>query len=482
MGSGATAKNGSVGYDRIEEAGGGESKQVWIREMPLRQIRPHPVNEKVYSPVDPGDPDVQSLAQSIREWGVKNPLVLASDHVILSGHRRYVAAQLAGLETVPCRVEPFDSTDPRCVDLLLECNRQRVKSADEVLREEIAFADPEEATRLVTEYRRRAAYVPGYSLAIKGEKVRAAISAAKEPFLHAVLDILDQYDEYLPLTDRQIHYALLNDPPLRHASKPNSTYRNDRSSYQDLCDLVTRARLDGRINFEDIHDPTRPVGTWHAYRHKAPFLKDELNDFLKGYYRDLMQSQPNHVEILGEKNTVESIIRPVAMQYRIPYTIGRGYSSLRPRYDMSQRFKTSGKEKLVLLILSDFDPEGEDIAHSFSRSMRDEFCVEEIHAVKVALTAEQVREMRLPLGGEAKRGSPRYENFAAQHGDNVYELEAVPPERLEQILTRAIDGVLDVKAFNAELSREQDDVAYLDGVRRAAQKHLGGIAAGQNPN
>ncbi len=31
---------------------------------------------------------------------------------------------------------------------------------------------------------------------------------------------------------------------------------------------------------------------------------------------------------------------------------------------MAQRFWQSGKEKLVVLILTDFDPEGEDIAHS----------------------------------------------------------------------------------------------------------------------
>ena len=58
---------------------------------------------------------------------------------------------------------------------------------------------------------------------------------------------------------------------------------------------------------------------------------------------------------------------------------------------MAVRFKRSGKEKLILLVLSDFDPEGEDIGRSFAQSMRDDFGITNIVPIKLALTAEQVR-------------------------------------------------------------------------------------------
>ena len=73
-----------------------------------------------------------------------------------------------------------------------------------------------------------------------------------------------------------------------------------------------------------------------------------------------MQSQPNHIEIVGEKNTIAPIIRPVAAGFSIPTTIGRGYCSLRPRYDIAERFRKSGKDRLLLLILTDFDPDGQE--------------------------------------------------------------------------------------------------------------------------
>jgi hypothetical protein len=225
--------------------------------------------------------------------------------------------------------------------------------------------------------------------------------------------------------------------------------------------------LEGHISFEAIHDPTRPVTQWRCHVNVADFIRVETNGLLKGYYRDLQQSQPNHIEIVGEKNTLKSILEPVTAEYRIPLTIGRGYCSLPPRNAMAKRFEKSGKEKLILLVLSDFDPEGEDISHSFARSMRDDFGIDNIFPVKVALTSEQVDELKLPPNMQAKKTSSRFRGFVDRHGHNVFELEAIPPDRLQAILREAIDSVLDIEAFNAELDAEKQDAAHLQGLRKA---------------
>ena len=70
-------------------------------------------------------------------------------------------------------------------------------------------------------------------------------------------------------------------------------------------------------------------------------------------------------------------------------TSGRGFCSLPPRYETAKRYRASGKQKLVLLIVSDFDPDGEEIANSYARSFRDDFDIDDVHAVKVALTARR---------------------------------------------------------------------------------------------
>jgi hypothetical protein len=165
--------------------------------------------------------------------------------------------------------------------------------------------------------------------------------------------------------------------------------------------------------------------------------------------------------------------RPMAEDYAIPYTLGRGYASLPPRYEMAQRFKRTGKDKLVLLVVSDFDCEGEDIGHSFARSMRDDFHIRNIAYIKVALTADQVRDMNLPRGAKAKKGSSRRKGFVEKHGEFVFELEALEPHQLQTMLRQTIEGVLDMKLFRAEQKQEKEDVAYLARVRQQAYRLFG---------
>ncbi len=371
---------------------------VPIRNIPVCEIEPSPENDKLYKPVCSTDPEIVELARSIEKHGIIEPLVITQDYYILSGHRRFVAARIADLETVPCRVLEFNRTDDpdQFLVLLREYNRQREKSFDEKLREVVVTINPNDAYQSLIEHRAAQSAVEGDHMAIGERKHRAAISFAKRGFLNAILAVLKDNRSFWPLSDRQVHYRLLNSPPLRHSSKPDSVYRNDPGSYKSLVDLVTRARLKGHIPMQAIADETRPIVTWSTWPDVRGFIHSELQDLLRGYWRNLMQSQPNHIEILVEKNTVANIVKAVAMQYCIPMTSGRGYCSLPPRHQLAQRFKTSGKSKLIILIASDFDPDGEEIARSFARSMRDDFGINNVCSARLAGLGKKKR----------RRGSP----------------------------------------------------------------------------
>ena len=45
---------------------------------------------------------VEYVAESIKEFGFKVPLVIDKDNVIVCGHTRYLAAKKLGMEAVPC--------------------------------------------------------------------------------------------------------------------------------------------------------------------------------------------------------------------------------------------------------------------------------------------------------------------------------------------------------------------------------------------
>lgn len=274
-----------------------------------------------------------------------------------------------------------------------------------------------------------------------------------------------------------MHYRLLDDQPLRSDGKRGKVYVNDRASSSDLSDMIVRMRLNAEIPWEAIHDPTRPVTVWDVHETPRTFLRDQLDRFLKGFYLNLMRSQPNHIEILVEKNTVEPILKPIAMQYTIPMTSGRGFTSHPPLRAIQQRFLKSGKEKLILITASDFDPSGESISESVARILRDDYGVESIVPLKACLTAEQVRRFDLPpmMTIHEKKDSRRHA-FKQKNGENVYELEALSPDQMKELLTSAIDAVIDRDAFNAAVDQEKNvDVPWLAGVRQLAHKSLANI-------
>lgn len=448
-----------------------------IELVDLSALVPAPVNNKIYKPVLQSDPGIRELAELIERDGLLDPIVITLDWVIVSGHRRRVACQIAGLTKVRVRRIDLYSNDPRFERVLVGFNRSRNKTVDEVLREAVVETDQDAAHQALLSYRRAKsdAAVADVEPIVMGEaKRRKEISAAKEAFLTAVGEIVDRLRTFWPLTVRQVHYQLLNDPPLRHSAKPGSRYANDLESYKDLCNLMSRARLTGAVPWAAITDETRPHTSWEVHPSPDPFIREETADFLTGYHRDLVRSQPVHVEVVGEKMTVQGIITPVAAEYCLPVTIGRGYSSLGPRRDLALRFKRSGKDRLVVLFLSDFDPEGESIAESFARSLRDDFGVVAVTPVKVALTGEQVRELALPPQMKAKAGSSRRKGFVEQHGENVYELESIPPDRLQEMLRSKIESVLDMDLFRSEEDREKEDAVEIDRTRQRLFLALGG--------
>jgi hypothetical protein len=448
-----------------------------IERRCVSDIRPAPENDQVYRPIELEDPEILALAQSIRTNGLIEPIVISEDGYIISGHRRWNACLLLSFtgeqlnefgQNIPVRVQcGVKRGDPEFLRLLREANRQRVKGLDEVFREAVIDANPEDAYERVLAYRKEKSDKSdfGNGFIISGKKIRRAISPAKQPMLEAALRVLEERREFLPLSVRAIHYA-------------SSTIRRfemhtDRTAFIRMTARPTKILQPvnpgpawGLIEWEMIVDETRPVSLWNVHYSPAAFIGKELENFLQGYWRDLQRSQPNHIEIIGEKLTIKTLVKRVASTYTIPVTIGRGFCSIQPRHDIAVRFQKSGKDRLVLLLLSDHDPDGVEISQSFARSMRDDFGIENLDPIKVALNEDQVRELDLPPSLEAKSKSSNYGKFADQHGRFAYELEAVEPEKLQEILTEAIDDVLDLDLFNQELEREKQDTFEIDRKRR----------------
>jgi ParB family chromosome partitioning protein len=103
------------------EAPGGQDA---VRRLPVSELRPNPRQPRR----DLSRADLEELAESIREHGVLQPLVVtpATDgdgYLLIAGERRLEAARLIGLETVPVVVRVAD--ERLSLELALVENLQR---------------------------------------------------------------------------------------------------------------------------------------------------------------------------------------------------------------------------------------------------------------------------------------------------------------------------------------------------------------------
>ena len=85
----------------------------------------HPFKEHPFKVLD--NEEMESMVDSIRQFGVLNPLIVRPDgngsYEIVSGHRRAHAAELAGLTEIPAIVRQLD--DDAAIILMVDSNLAR---------------------------------------------------------------------------------------------------------------------------------------------------------------------------------------------------------------------------------------------------------------------------------------------------------------------------------------------------------------------
>ena len=416
-----------------------------IEVVDYESVKPAPENDEIYGVVE-DDEQMDALVDSIERLGLEEPLIVTHDSVIISGHRRYHACGILGLEQIPVRRKTMSHEGhPDFHRLLTEYNPQRIKRTSSLLREALLRMKDGSPTALLYDHRRSSTEVEADFMEVVGIKTVNPVSAKKRGFLRASKVVIEDLRSFWPE-----HYR----------------YRNDKTSYDALVELLRQARYSGEVSMRCIDDSTRPRFVPNGYRNLPHFIDHELEEFLTGYHRSPQLDQPRHIEVLGEKNTLMQIIRPICGDYYIPMTLGRGYASIPVWRDMADRFRQSGKDAFTLIIASDYDPEGFDLADDAIRSLRDCFGVD-VEGHRIAVERDQIDELELAADfNPAKETSSRLRSFVERTGGKAtWELEALPPEYLQDQLRAAIEANMNMEIYNASLQQMKEDAKYLASVR-----------------
>lgn len=102
----------------------------------ILELKPHPLNEKVYGENE----DISSLVDSIRKSEIVEPFIIDENNTIISGHRRWRACQqlisegLTQFETVQCEVRRYENEAEKVQSLII-ANHTRTKTQWQIANE-----------------------------------------------------------------------------------------------------------------------------------------------------------------------------------------------------------------------------------------------------------------------------------------------------------------------------------------------------------
>ncbi len=129
-------------------------------------------------------------------------------------------------------------------------------------------------------------------------------------------------------------------------------------------------------------------------------------------------------------------------------------------YSLSQMFEDDGRPAKILY-MGDHDPSGLDMIRDV-RERLGTFGIG-VDIEPIALTWDQVEEYN-PIPNPAKFKDPRASDYVAKYGKISYEVDALDPLVLRQVLRDAIERNMDMDQYAGVLRQEKEDIVMLRDI------------------
>lgn len=270
-------------------------------------------------------------------------------------------------------------------------------------------------------------------------------------------DIIEEYQKYgLTLTLRQIFYQFVS----------RDWLPNTHKAYKSLGECLEKARMAGLVDWEGIEDRTRHLRALSSWN--SP--QEILNQTEAAYHTDWWKDQDRRVEVWIEKDALVGVIESVCCQYDVPYFSCRGYSSASEMWRASCRlleYVQQGQKPLILH-LGDHDPSGVNMTHDIKWRLDKFLCPVEVR--RIAITIEQVKKYN-PPPNPAKMTDPRADRYIKKYGNQSWELDALRPTIIQDLIKEHVEGALIKSRFVAAKKRELRDKASIrDAVKKGMRK------------
>jgi len=261
------------------------------------------------------------------------------------------------------------------------------------------------------------------------------------------------------LTLRQLFYQLVS----------RDVIPNQQKEYKRLGAVVNDARLSGLIDWECVEDRTRHLESLGHWTSPSEIVETAAVSFSIDHWR----TQRCRIEVWVEKDALVGVIEEVCNGLDVPYFSCRGYTSQSEMWSASQRLKEyrAKGQTPVILHLADHDPSGRDMTRDISDRMR--LFMGGVAVERLALNMNQVRRYN-PPPNPAKTTDARYAAYIAEFGENSWELDALEPAVIDELIRTAITNMIDRDKWKSVETKIRKGRATLSAVAkrlRHAQKN-----------
>ena len=234
-----------------------------------------------------------------------------------------------------------------------------------------------------------------------------------------------------PITGRGIGYKLFVAKLI-----PSMSRRDMRRVYR----LLKEAREKDIIPWEWIVDETRGLEKCATWDDPEGFARD----MAQSYRHEFWNEQPCRVEVWSEKGTVRGVLQPVLDEYGVGFRVLHGFNSATEVHVVAQG-GWDGRD-LIVIYVGDYDPSGLCMSEHDLPKRLPEYGGDHVKLKRIALTRPQA--VGLPsFPASDKKKDPRYKWFTQNFGDECWEIDAMDPRVLRDLVEKAIKAEIEPEAW-----------------------------------
>jgi len=183
-----------------------------------------------------------------------------------------------------------------------------------------------------------------------------------------------------------------------------------------------------------------------------------------GYYRRPNKTETRQLSLVRkvwvEKDALIGVVERACTELDVPFLSCRGFVSQSAMWQAAMRIKRQGRDT-VIIHLGDHDPSGIDM----TRDIQDRLDIFGYGGIvdRIALNLDQIEQYN-PPPNPAKVSDSRYEGYVAEYGEDSWELDALDPKAINELITKAINEYTDKKKRQKLITKQEqyrDKLQYI---------------------